>query len=235
MDTISIKVKGIVTRAVPYKESDMIITLVTVERGKITATAKGCLKPKAKLRYSAEPLNFGDYVLTGKNDRYVITECAQIDSFSQVTMDIERYYAASCVLEVLQKLSSEPQPDLFIRALKTLGDLAYTSEDSDVVMSSFLLDVLRLNGNEMDFEHCNVCGCVIENDAFFKDTDGIVCEHCRGIEGYIPIDKATREYLVSLDSRTLRPLKIKANILLLDLVYIMLGVRISTHYFTEQI
>ena len=49
MQTADVKVKAIVTRAVPYNESDMIVTLVGVDTGVLTATAKGCLKPKAKL------------------------------------------------------------------------------------------------------------------------------------------------------------------------------------------
>ena len=50
MQVEAIKTKAIVTRAVPYRESDMIVTLVSVDFGKITASARGCLKPKAKLR-----------------------------------------------------------------------------------------------------------------------------------------------------------------------------------------
>ena len=53
------KIKAIVTRAVPYRESDMVLTLVSPEEGRLTASARGCLKPRAKLRYAAEPMNFG--------------------------------------------------------------------------------------------------------------------------------------------------------------------------------
>ncbi|MEG1529965.1 MAG: recombination protein O N-terminal domain-containing protein, partial [Clostridia bacterium] len=68
------KVKAIVTRAVAYNESDMIVTLVSVEEGKLTATVKGCLKPNAKLRYAASPMNFGEYVLADTHGRYIVTE-----------------------------------------------------------------------------------------------------------------------------------------------------------------
>ncbi|MBO5654701.1 MAG: recombination protein O N-terminal domain-containing protein, partial [Clostridia bacterium] len=47
-------VTAIVTRAVPYGDADMILTLVSVEDGKLTVTGKSCLKPKAKLRYATE-------------------------------------------------------------------------------------------------------------------------------------------------------------------------------------
>lgn len=233
MQTADVKVKAIVTRAVPYNESDMIVTLVGVDTGVLTATAKGCLKPKAKLRYAAEPMNFGDYVLGGKNGRYVITECSQIESFSQITCDIERYYAASLVLETLQKGSREANPELFVLALKTLDELAYGEENADDVVRDFLLELLAIFGNGLDFAHCNVCKCDIEGNAYFKDADGIVCEHCRGLDGIL-VDGVTRAYLAKQTDIS-HPLKVKANILLADFVYMMTGVRISTHYFTEQL
>lgn len=235
MQTADLKVKAIACRAVPYKESDMIVTLVGVDTGKITATARGCLKPKAKLRYSAEPMNFGDYVLSGKGGRYIITECSQIESFSQITQDIERYYAGALVLDVLQKLSPDPQPELFISSLKTLNNLAYTSDDADAIVTDFLLDVLKIFGNELDFKHCNVCKCNLESTVYFKDVDGIVCEHCKGLDGYIPIDVTTRRYLSGEERNITHNLRVKANLLLSELVYITSGVRIGTHYFTEQI
>ncbi len=150
-------------------------------------------------------------------------------------MDIEKYYAGAFVLETLQKLSREQNPELFVNALKTLTTLAYEPCDTDDVIRDFLLTLLKDNGNEIDFSNCAICKCALEGDAFFKDTEGVVCEHCKGMDGYIAIDKATRAYLAGEENNISHILKTKANILLLDMVYIMLGVKISTHYFTEQI
>lgn len=234
MQTADLKATAIVTRAVPYNESDMIVTLVGVEMGVITALARGCLKPKAKLRYAAEPMNFGNYVLSGKGGRYIITQCSQIESFLKITCDIEKYYAAALTLEVLQKMSKEPQPELFVHSLKTLNKLAYTDLEADWVVTDFILGVLEIGGNKLDFEHCSVCRCTLEGDACFKDTDGIVCPDCRGLNGIL-VDNVTRRYLSGEDRNIPHSLRVKANLLLSDFVYTMMGVRIGTHYFTEQI
>lgn len=45
-------VNGIVLRAVDYKDSDKIITLFTIEKGIITAGAKGVKKAGAKLKFA---------------------------------------------------------------------------------------------------------------------------------------------------------------------------------------
>ncbi len=212
----------------------MIVTLISVEYGRITATARGCLKPKAKLRYSAEPFNFGEYVLQGSGGRYVITECNQIEAFSAVTADIEKYYAACMILESLERLTKEPQPLLLSRSLSALSDLAYGDKEADCVITSFLKDVISLNGLSLDFAHCNVCKCDLEEDAYFSDRDGIVCRHCKAMTD-IPIDSMTRAYLSGAADEVPHALRQKANILLSNLVYQMLGVRIGAHYFTESI
>ena len=233
--SVEIKTKAIVVRAVPYHETDMIVTLVSAEHGKLTATARGCLKPKAKLRYAAEPLNFGDYILSGNNGRFVITDCSQIETFSPVTADIDKYYAASLTLEVLNKLTpDEAQPALFIHALTTLGELAYEDKDVDEIVTDFLQNVLKVNGNDLDFKHCNVCKCDITGDAFFDVADGIVCEHCKNF-GATLVDAVSRAYLAGENRDISHELKMRANRTLADIMYELLGTRIGSHYFAEQL
>ncbi len=233
MSAVELKTQAIVTRAVPYNESDMIVTLVSVEYGKLTATAKGCLKPKAKLRFATQPMNFGNYILSGKNGRYIIADCTQIESFNSITLDIEKFYAASLTLDVLQKLTKEqPQPKLFVRALETLNTLASTSCDTNEVVTDMLVGVIADSGFSLDFSRCNVCGCIIDADAFFADADGIVCPHCQSVGG-VAIDSVTRGYLAGQNTSIPPSMKTKANMLLSQLVYTMLGVRIDARYFTE--
>ena len=233
MQVEAIKTKAIVTRAVPYRESDMIVTLVSVDFGKITASARGCLKPKAKLRYSAEPFNFGEYVLNGKNDKYVITECNQIESFSEITADIERYYAGFAVLDALEKLSREADPRIFAHALKSLSELAYGEDKpAHVITTEFLKGVLDLNGASLDFGHCNVCKCMIDGAAYFSDKDGVVCPHCKSFDD-IAIESVYRAYLNGETLDAPHTLGGQANILLANLLNRMLGVKINTRYFTE--
>ena len=226
------KVRAIVTRAVPYKESDMIVTLVSIEEGKITATARGCLKPKAKLRYAAEIMNFGDYVLTGKNGHYIITECSQIESFTQITYDLEKFYSASLILEILQKVSIQPQPKLFLKALEKLQKMAFENMDAYLVVTQYLLDILDENGSHLDFSHCNICKSDLLSNCAFSISNGIVCNHCQNFDT-IPIDNQIRQYLSGEKINVSSQIKTKANMLLSSFVYQMIGIKISNHYFTE--
>lgn len=227
------KVKAIVTRAVPYRDSDMLLTLVSPEEGKLTACARGCLKPRAKLRYAAEPMNFGEYMLAGKGDRYIVTDCVQYDSFSPVTADIDKYYAACMILELTAKLSPEPQPGIFLGAVKELKALAYEGKDARSAACDFLLVALAEGGNGLDFSVCADCGCILDGDAAFSDSDGIVCTHCAPWDS-IKVDAASRAFISGENRAVPEPVKIRAGMLLSDFLYRTQGVRPDIGYFKEQ-
>ena len=228
------KVTAIVTRAVPYGDADMILTLVSVEDGKLTVTAKSCLKPKAKLRYATEPMNFGEYMLAGKPERLVLADCAQIDSFSPITLDIEKYYSATLILEGLQKLSLESNPSLFMHAISVLKAMAYEGKSADDAVADFFLYALADNGYQVNFSNCGSCGCIIEDDAVFSEKDGIVCPHCAEFKGVV-IDSISRKYISGEDRDIPSNLKTKANMILADIIGQVLGLKIGKHYFTEFI
>ena len=228
------KVTAIVTRAVPYGDTDMVLTLVSVEEGTLTVTAKGCLKPKAKLRYATEPMNFGEYMLAGRPERLVLADCSQIDSFSPITLDIEKYYASALILEGLQKLSIDSQPTLFMHAIEILKAMAYEGKGAEEGVTDFLLHALCDNGYQVDFKACGSCGCILEGDCVFSDKDGIICGHCAGHRGVV-VDAISRKYISGEDRQIPANLKTKANMVLADIIDQVLGLKIGKHYFTEFI
>lgn len=228
------KVTAIVTRATRYHETDMIVNLVTLEEGRLTATARGCLKPKAKLRYAAEPMNFGEYMLSGNGDRYIVADCSQIESFSPITCDLDKFYASSMILEVLQKLSAISQPQLFMHAINALKGMAYEGKDAQEGITDFLLDALKDGGFDFDFSTCNDCKCMIDGDCAYSERDGIICPHCAGNDCFI-IDGVSRAYIANEDRNISSHLKNRANMLLADIVNSAIGVKINNQYFTEKI
>ena len=227
------KVKAIVTRAVPYREADMILTLVSLEEGRITASARGCLKPSAKLRFAASPMNFGEYMLSGKGDRYIVTDCVQYDSFSPITADIDKYYAACMILELLAKLSPEPQPQLFLHTVQELKAMAYEGKNARDAVCDYLLATLVDNGNGLDFSNCAVCGCILDGEAAFSEADGIVCPHCANYDS-IRINANARAFIAGQNRDISDTLKNGANMQLADFVFRALGVRPDNSYFKEQ-
>lgn len=226
------KVMAIVTRAVPYRDADLILTLVSPEAGRLTASAKGCLKPRAKLRYAASIMNFGEYMLSGRGERYVVTDCVQYDSFSVLTEDLGKYYAACLVLELLTKLSPEPQPELFLHAAECLRDMAYGGAAAPDAVTDFLKHALADNGACPDFGVCASCGCLLDRDAVYTDGEGMVCPHCAPADG-MRLDAATRAYIAGEERDIPAEHKTRAIMTLSDIVFRALGVRPDCGYFKE--
>ena len=57
---MEIKVDAIVIRTADYGESDRMLTLFTLQRGKLSAAAKGVRKAGAKQRFAAHPFCFAE-------------------------------------------------------------------------------------------------------------------------------------------------------------------------------
>ena len=73
----NIKVNALMLRATDYLENDKILTLLTAERGKITAGIKGVKKAGAKLKFAAQPFCFAEYILAERGGRYTVTQASE--------------------------------------------------------------------------------------------------------------------------------------------------------------
>ena len=94
-------------RATDYLENDKILTLLTAERGKITAGIKGVKKAGAKLKFAAQPFCFAEYILAERGGRYTVTQASECESFYDLRTDVNKFYAACAVCETAQALTFE--------------------------------------------------------------------------------------------------------------------------------
>lgn len=136
------------------------------------------------------------------------------------------------MLELLTKLSPEPQPQLFLHAAECLRDMAYGGACAPDAVCDFLKNALADNGSCPDFSACAVCRCVLDGDAVFTESEGAVCTHCAPFDG-IKIDAVSRAYISGENREIPAELKTRSIMLLADLVNRMLGVRADGNYFRE--
>ena len=100
MDERELKTQAIVIKSQDSGDADRLITLLTVDHGKIAAKIKGVKKPRAKLAYASFPFNFGEYILVRTGRSYTVTNCSFVDNFQSLTYDLNNYYAGSAILEI---------------------------------------------------------------------------------------------------------------------------------------
>lgn len=175
-----INVNALCVRTVDYKDNDRLITLCTIGKGKILAKATGCKKPKAKLRYASSPLCFGEYTLLENNGRYTLTGCEAVDTFNNVSADLEKYYAAFAALEILDKLTAEGDEqgcaELTVLTVNALKDIVYGEKPVYIYLAAFIKDTLFAAGYGLNFESCAISGKPLDSSRVCFDyiTGGFV-------------------------------------------------------------
>ena len=178
---MEIKVNAIVTRSVDYKDNDKILTLYSLEKGKITANIKGVKKPKAKLKFASEPFCFAEYILAEKGGRYTVIGASYIDSFYDLRLNLQKYYLSACVIDVINNLIEDGDEDtaLFTSTIEAIKNICYTSNEK-VALAYYLNYLAERLGYGISETACASCGEVINGRVFFNYLDATFsCEECR--------------------------------------------------------
>ena len=79
---------GIVLRERAIDEFDCVLTLLTRERGIISAYARGAKKPRGTLRVPAELLSYSCFVLFSNRERYSVDKADLDTVFMGVRGDV---------------------------------------------------------------------------------------------------------------------------------------------------
>ncbi|MGN0812769.1 MAG: DNA repair protein RecO [Candidatus Coproplasma sp.] len=154
-----IKVNALMLRAVDYRENDKILTLLSAERGRITAGIKGVKKANAKLKFAAQPFCFAEYILAERGGRYTVTQASECESFYELRCDVDKYYAACAVCEAAINLTEEGDGggEIFALCIKALRDMCVS--DQKTALISFLLSALKVCGYGISVsQFCPDCG-----------------------------------------------------------------------------
>lgn len=170
------KTDALVLRAADYGENDKMITLFSLQYGKISAALKGVKKAGAKLRFAAQPFCFAEFVLARKGERNTVTSAALTDGFYPLREDIGKFYAASCVTGICDAVlyGGIVNEELFLRAVTALREMCAGDEAETLI--SFFLKALELSGYMLSFDRCAGCGAPLDGRIWFDMESG--CFYC---------------------------------------------------------
>ncbi len=180
---MSEKIKAIVIRSNDRKEKDTNVLLFSVEKGKIWATLKGVKTQNAKMKLASQPFCFGEFIIEeGKTGNVVIGfEC--LESFHEISENIDRYFEASAVLEILDKLkfsNNFEQAQAFLLVLKTLKSLCFFSPKSIYAINKFMIGLFEILGVPLREDKCSCCGTTAFDKLYIDYSTGeFVCTGCK--------------------------------------------------------
>ncbi|ABZ85003.1 DNA repair protein reco [Heliomicrobium modesticaldum Ice1] len=216
------RAQALVLRSRSYGEADRLLTLLTRERGKLSAIAKGVRKPTSRLRAGTQPLTHSQLVLYEGKNLQTVTQAEPVESFAALHGDVVRFSHASSMAELVDRLSPDHSgADLF--PLLLTGWHLLSVFPGDLVACLFQLRLLDRLGYCPELSLCLDCGEPVEIadsgpwPAYSPEMGGLVgncCRHRHSEMGLIaPGALALLRHLLQMDPRDLGRLRVGPKLL----------------------
>lgn len=174
------KVNAIVLKTVDYGENDKILTLLTAERGKLSAGIKGVKKAGAKLKFAAQPFCFAEYVLARKGEKYTVIQASENESFYELREDVEKYFCACAVTEAAYALTygGDKCTEIFSETIRALTSMC--GGDEAFALVKYLVFLLSRSGYGIGLDGCSSCGAPLSGNAvrFDMEAGSFTCYDC---------------------------------------------------------
>ena len=176
----NIVVTGMVLKVMPIGDYDRRITLLTKERGKITAFAKGARRPNSALVAAATPFSCGEVEMFEGSSSYTVVRASIQNYFREVQEELETTYYGCYFLEFADYYCQENNDEremlkLLYQSLRALTSAAY---DKRLVRFIFELKAMAVNGEAPNVFSCVRCGEKENLRWFMTRRGGCICETC---------------------------------------------------------
>lgn len=199
----SVTVTGMILSAAPIGEYDRRVVILTKERGKISAFAKGARRQNSVLMGMTNPFSFGEFVLYEGRTSYNLVQADISNYFMELSTDFEGAYYGFYFMEFADYYTREYNDEKQMLKLlyQSLRALASGKIRRELVRCVFELKALVVNGEYPEVFKCGCCGATDRGVIFSSKNRGLICEECKSVASDgIVIGKSTLytlQYIVS--------------------------------------
>lgn len=209
---------GMILDAMPVGEYDKRITILTLERGKVTAFARGARRPKNALQAGTNLFCFGRFEAYEGRSSYTVIRAQIQNYFRELTTDLELTYYGCYFLEVANYFSMENDDCTGQLKLlyQTLRALLVKSLDHRLVRCIYELRSLVNSGVYPNVFSCSRCGSKEQLHTFSIEERGILCDRCcPGKTRYFLDDAAVYalQYIITVPLKSLYTFTVKEEVL----------------------
>ena len=143
-----IRDKGIIIKAEPIGEYDRRVVILTENRGKISAFARGARRPNSKFVASTNPFVFGNISLFAGRNSYTLTDMEAVEYFDSLRLDFDKSMYGMYFLELADYYTRENNDDRDMLKLLfvSLKALSRGLVDNRLIRAIFALRAVAVNG-----------------------------------------------------------------------------------------
>ena len=176
-----ITVTGMVISASPMGEYDRRVVILTKERGKIAAFARGARRPNSALLGMTSPFSFGEFIVYEGRTSYTLVSASISNYFSELRMDVEGAYYGFYFLELANYYTKEANDEKETLKLlyQTMRALVNDKIPNKLIRCIFELKIITINGEGPQMQECVCCGEKGLQRHFSVMRGGLICEKCR--------------------------------------------------------
>ena len=178
--------EGLVLREVKVGEADRILTILTPDKGVISASAKGSLRLKNKLFSACGLFCYSEFTLTPARSVWTVDEAQVKQVFHGLSSSIEGVSLAMYLAELVLAMPPETaEAPLQLRLLlNSLYLIAQGKKDLHQIKAVFELRFLSQGGYMPDLLCCKGCGKYDGGDFWLDAEDGsLLCRECAARAG----------------------------------------------------
>ena len=143
-----IEVTGLVIQNLPMGEYDKRVTILTKERGKIAAFARGARRPNSKLMARTNPFCFGTFKMYEGKNSYTLVDAEISNYFDEFRDDLEGAMYGMYFLEVADYYTREnnDEKEMLMLVYQSLRALLLPAIQNELILYIFEIKALVVNG-----------------------------------------------------------------------------------------
>jgi DNA repair protein RecO (recombination protein O) len=180
------RTEAVVLRRQDLGEADRLLTVYSLDRGKLRLIAKGVRRPRSRKAGHLEPFTRVKLLLARGRELDIITQAEAIETYPEFREDLIRFGQAAYTIEMLDRFTVEREEhqSLYRLLVNTLERLVSGVEPA-AVMLFYELRLLDYVGYRPELFRCVGCGEEIRpQDQFFSAQEGgVLCPMCGPLRG----------------------------------------------------
>lgn len=186
----------LILKQTDYRENDALVTVLSKQYGKLSIVARGIRKSSSKNAGKLLPYTKAEILIDYREDKTIFT--AKNVSVKNVYLNLHQNLEASTCAAVMCEVSDSlllngTEGEMYQKIYEDLDTcflLLDQKEDTNTVLSLFLVEIMRCFGISPHVDSCVLCGATTVSSISIKD-GGFLCASCANQSGsylYDPLD-----------------------------------------------